>query len=108
MPNVFTRVPDRAVPAPPRWLRAILRVADLFMVAMYSRPPTGTLATTWVTPSTLWLTASLAIVAVAVAILLLLSQPFGGAVSVVLGGLLLVLAVGAGSVAVVGLAQRRG
>ena len=107
MPNVFTRVPDRPVPPLPGWAGGVLRVADLFMVAMYSRPPSGTLATTWVTPSTLQLAAGLAVVDVVLGLALLLTRPWG-AVSVLLGLLLLLIAVGAGSVALVGGLQRRG
>lgn len=106
MPNVFTRVPDRPVPALPGWAALPLRVADVFMVAMWSRPPTGTLASTWVTPGTLQLSAVLTPVNLALGVALL---ALGGSVLWVLVGILLVvMAVGSGCVAVVGFAQRRG
>jgi len=103
MPNVFTRVPDRPVPPLPGWAAALLPVADLFMVLMVSRPPTGTLRTTWVTPGTLQLTTVLALVGLVVGGLLL--PRFG--LSALLGVLLIAFALGCGSVALVGLAQRR-
>ena len=45
-------------PAPPlgALAAAVLPVADFFMLAMFSKPPSGTLRTTWVTPSTYWMT----------------------------------------------------
>ena len=53
MPNRFTRVPDRPVPPLP-WLgRMVLPLADLFMILMASRPRSGSLRTTWVTPATI-------------------------------------------------------
>ena len=107
MPNVFTRVPERPVPPLAAWTRGILRVADLFMVAMWSRPPTGTLATSWVTPATLYMCATLAAVAAALAVALLIAAIGGsGAIAVALSVLLLLLAAGSGAVAAVGVAQR--
>jgi hypothetical protein len=103
LPNVFTRVPDGPVPPLPRWASALLRVADLFMVVMISRPPTGTLRTTWVTPATLQLGAALAVVGVLGGALLLWARGPGA----LLGALLLVFGLGCASVALVGLAQRR-
>src|ERR671936_2888298 len=53
VPNRFTRVPDRPVPPLP-WLgRMVLPLADLFMILMASRPRSGSLRTTWVTPATI-------------------------------------------------------
>ncbi|HEX6489082.1 MAG TPA: hypothetical protein VF137_09485 [Candidatus Dormibacteraeota bacterium] len=103
MPNTFTRVPDRPVPELPRWARVLLPAADLFMVAMVSRPPTGTLRTTWVTPATLQLCAVLGVVAPVIGVLLL----FRGGVALAVGILLILFAAGCLSVALVGLAQRR-
>ena len=55
MPNRFTRVPERPVPPLP-WLgRMVLPLADLFMILMASRPRSGSLRTTWVTPATVGL-----------------------------------------------------
>lgn len=100
---MFTRVPDRPVPPLPRWASAVLPLADLFMVLLVSRPPTGTLGTTWVTPSTLWLSAALLVLGVAGGGLLLPRsglETLAGAAAVLLG-------LGCGSIALVGLAQRR-
>jgi hypothetical protein len=108
MPNAFTRVPDAAVPPPGRFGSAVIPVADVFMVAMFSKPPSGTLRTTWVTPSTYWMTLATFLGAVVIAGLLL-SGVIGGVTTISLVGVLvcLLFAVGAGSVALVGGAQRR-
>lgn len=108
MPNAFTRVPGRPVPALHGWMRLPLRVADLVMVAMWSRPPTGTLATTWVTPGTLWLCVAVCLVGGLPALLLLIWALAGGGPGPAAGGaVLLALAIGSACVALVGIAQRR-
>lgn len=86
----------------------MLPVADLFMLAMFSRPPSGTLRTTWVTPSTYWMTVITCVGALAIAALLL-SGVIGSLTSISIAGVLICLlfALGAGSVAVVGGIQRR-
>jgi hypothetical protein len=103
LPNVFTRVPGRPVPPLPRWLALPLRIADGFMVATWSRPPTGTLATTWVTPGTLELCVVVAVIGIGLGVLLLAGGSAGWAV---VGGLSILFALGAACVAVVGLVQR--
>ena len=103
MPNAFTRVPDRPVPPLPAWAHPLLPAADLFMVLMYSRPPTGTLRTTWVTPSTFWLGVALAAGWIVLGVVLVAR---GGPVLIALGLLLILFALGCGSVAAIGLAQR--
>ena len=82
-------------------------MADLFMLAMVSRPSTGSLRNTWVTPATLLLSCmaaagALAVLAVCAAALI------GGGGWVLVGwmALCLALAAGAASVGLVGLAQR--
>ncbi len=78
------------------------------MVAMFSKPPSGTLRTTWVTPSTYWMTLATFLGAVVIAGLLL-SGVIGSVTTISLVGVLICLlfAIGAGSVALVGAAQRR-
>ena len=79
------------------------------MVAMFSKPPSGTLRTTWVTPSTYWMTLATflgAVVIAGVAALRPHRQP-SPAISIVGVVICLLFAVGAGSVAIVGADQRR-
>jgi hypothetical protein len=108
MPNRFTRVPD--APAPPLGPlgSTVLPVADFFMLAMFSKPPSGTLRTTWVTPSTYWLTTGTCIGALVIAGLLL-SGVIGQVTTISIVGVAICLffAVGAGSVALIGGGQRR-
>jgi hypothetical protein len=106
MPNRFTAVPSRPVPPLPVAGRMLLPLADVFMLVMLSRPATGSLRVTWVTPATLWMCAALALggaVAGVVAIVL-----GGTAAWVVAGVVLIVLAAGGAAVAGVGVMQRRG
>jgi hypothetical protein len=108
MPNVFTRVPDAPVPPPSGFGSAVIPVADAFMIAMFSKPKSGTLRTTWVTPSTYWLTLATFLGAVIIAGLLL-SGLIGAVTGLSIIGVVICLlfAVGAGAVAVVGNCQRR-
>ena len=105
MANRLTRVPDRPVPSLPGWVRWAVPLADLFMLLMLSRPQSGSLSRTWVTPATLQMSIAL----VALCLLgggLAASGVVRGNVAIGLGvGLL--LAVGAGAVVLVGVAQRR-
>ena len=107
--NRLTRVPEGPVPPLPGLVRLLVPAADLFMLAMVSRPSTGSLRTTWVTPATLQLGAAVGVVSLALAALLLYRGVNGGGPLAIAGGLLLLgLGVGAGSVAIVGAAQRQG
>jgi hypothetical protein len=107
--NRFTRVPEGPVPPLPALVRLLIPPADLFMVAMISRPATGSLRTTWVTPATLQLGVVVGVVSLALAFFVLYRGFSGSGPLVVAGGLLLVgLGIGAGSVAIVGAAQMRG
>jgi hypothetical protein len=82
--------------------------ADLFMLAMVSRPATGSLRTTWVTPATFQLGLAVGVASLALAFFALFRGLGGAGLLVSAGGvLLLVLGIGAGSVAIVGAAQRR-
>jgi hypothetical protein len=108
MSNAFTRVPDKPVPQPTGIGSAVIPVADAFMVAMFSRPASGSLRTTWVTPSTYWLTLATFLGAVIIAGLLL-SGLIGAVTGLSVIGVVICLlfAIGAGAVAVVGNCQRR-
>jgi hypothetical protein len=107
MPNRLTRVPDAPVPELPAAVRLILPLADLFMLAMVSRPATGSLRTTWVTPATLQLSAAAAFISLALGAFVLYLFSGGQRLPLLLGGVLLVaLGVGSGAVAIVGIAQR--
>jgi hypothetical protein len=104
MPNRFTAVPARPVPALGPRLGPVVSIADAFMAAAYSRPNGLSLRTSWVTPATLYLAASSALAALVLAVLLV---GHGGAPSVI-GAVVLVLgAVGSAAVVLVGAAQRR-
>jgi hypothetical protein len=101
--NPLTRVPDRPVPRLPAWVDALVPVADLFMLVMVSRPSTGSLRRTWVTPATLYLSVAMLVLGLVLAVRL----SGGGTAARIGGGILVVLAAGAGAVAAVGMAQRR-
>jgi hypothetical protein len=82
-------------------------VADFFMLAMFSKPPSGTLRTTWVTPSTYWMTIGTCVGALVIAVLLV-SGVIGRLTTISIVGVVvcLLFAIGAGSVAVIGGGQR--
>ena len=104
MPNVLTRVPAEPVPDLPGWCAAVLPAADLFMALLLSRPTTGSLRNTWVTPATLVLglaTGLTSIVCLALAI-----ADLSGGWRVAAALVLAVLAAGSLCVTTVGLAQR--
>jgi hypothetical protein len=107
VPNRLTRVPDAPVPELPAAVRLILPLADAFMLMMVSRPVTGSLRTTWVTPATLQLSAAAAVISVALGTFVLYLSTGAGGLPLLVGGVLLVaLGLGSGSVAIVGIAQR--
>jgi hypothetical protein len=107
VPNRFTRVPGGAVPPLPGWAGPVLPVADLFMELMLSRPASGTLRSTWVTPATLQLCGALAAIGSVLGVVLGRQALATGAWLEAAAGLVLfVLAIGAAAVAAVGLAQR--
>jgi hypothetical protein len=106
MPNRFTRVPDGPVPDLPGALRLVIPVADLFMLAMISRPSTGSLRTTWVTPATLQLSLVLTAAGLAIAIVLAASGTARVLPLLVLVVVLILFAAGTGAVAIVGIGQR--
>jgi hypothetical protein len=103
VPNRFTRVPSGDVPRLPAPVRLLVPIGDLFMIVMLSRPATGSLRSTWVTPATRWLSVAMSVIAV-VALLLLRPSPRWLAVVEVVA-LAAVLA-GAAAVAVIAFTQR--
>ena len=108
MPNRFTRVPDRPVPPLP-WLgRMVLPLADLFMILMASRPRSGSLRTTWVTPATIDLCMVAVVAGVLLDVLILRVGVGGRSVPALIGAAVVaVLVVGSACVVVIGIAQRR-
>jgi hypothetical protein len=107
MANRFTRVPDGPVPSLPRWARAAVPIADAFMLAMVSRPRSGSLLRTWVTPATLRMCAAVVVAALLCGGLLAAAAGRGDTTAIAMDAGLLLLAAGAGAVALVGIAQRR-
>jgi hypothetical protein len=105
MPNRFTSVPPHPVPALPAAGRLLLPLADAFMLVMLSRPATGSLRVTWVTPATLWMCTALAVVGASGGALAIVAG--GGIAWAVAGIVLIVLAAGGAAVAAVGAMQRR-
>jgi hypothetical protein len=107
MSNRFTRVPEEPVPPLPPLVQLLIPPADLFMLAMVSRPATGSLRTTWVTPASLQLGLAVGVVGLILAAVAIYRGVTGSGPLAIVGGVLFVaIAIGAGSVAVVGLAQR--
>lgn len=107
MANRLTRVPDRPVPALPGWVRPAVPLADVFMLLMLSRPRSGSLSRTWVTPATLQMCLAVVALAILGGVLVSAGMLRGTGATVALGAGLLLLTIGAGAVALVGLAQRR-
>jgi hypothetical protein len=103
MANRLTRVPDQPVPSVPRWVRPAVPLADLFMLVMLSRPRSGSLRTTWVTPATLQMCIALVLTCLICGGLAVSGVIRGNGVAI---GLVVLLAMGAGAVALVGMAQR--
>jgi hypothetical protein len=77
------------------------------MLVMMSRPRAGSLSKTWVTPATLQMSLAVVVISLVCATLAASGLVGGNNVAIGLGAGLLLLAVGAGAVALVGIAQRR-
>ena len=108
MPNRFTRVPERPVPPLP-WLgRMVLPLTDLFMILMASRPRSGSLRTTWVTPATIGLCMVTVVGGVVLDVLILRVGVGDRSVAAFVGAAVVaVLVVGSACVAAIGIVQRR-
>lgn len=103
MANRLTRVPDGPVPALGR-AAFLLPVADAFMILMVSRPATGSLRQTWVTPATQWLCSASATGSVPI----MVGLATGGRSVLAVAAMLITLTlfVGSAAVAIVGACQR--
>jgi hypothetical protein len=104
MANRLTQIPAWPVPHLPGPVRVLIPLADLFMIAMVSRPSTGSLRNTWVTPATRWLTVVAALLALVAVITLRPAQAWLAIIEVVV--LAFVIA-GSAAVAVVAFSQDR-
>ena len=108
MPNRFTRIPAGPVPALPWVGRALVPLADAFMLVMLSRPSTGSLRNTWVTPATLGLCLAVLVIAAPIGALALATGAADGSrLRVAAGVVIIALAAGSAAVAAVGAMQRR-
>jgi hypothetical protein len=108
MSNRLTAVPS--LPPPPLAGTAlrVVRLADAFMVAMISRPASGSLRWTWVTPATLLLAAASVVAALIVLAALLAGIGQWPGALVFIGTIVCVaFGTGAASVVAVGIEQRR-
>ena len=77
------------------------------MLAMVSRPRSGSLSKTWVTPATLQMCLAVVVICLLCVGLAALGLFERRSVAIGLAAGLLLLAIGAGAVALVGIAQRR-
>jgi CHASE2 domain-containing sensor protein len=83
-------------------------LADLFMRAMLSRPASGSLRVTWVTPATLSLAVVIGLGAVALLVICAAALARGGGWPLVVGMAgCAVIGAGSSAVGLVGAAQRR-
>jgi hypothetical protein len=86
----------------------LLPAADLVMIVMWSRPPSGTLRTTRVTRATIWLSAAVAVVTGGLALLLAGYLLRGASLLLLVPALLVVpLAAGSACLAAFGIRQHR-
>lgn len=99
---------EEELPPLDRLQSRLLPVADLVMLVMWSRPPSGTLRTTRVTQATIWLSTAVAVVTGGFA-LLLMSDVLRGANLLLLIPALLAATLAAGStcLAAFGIRQHR-
>lgn len=104
----LTAIPEGPVPAPGRLAAALLPLADATMIVLLSRPATGSLRRTWVTPATLALALATVVVGAAAALLLATrSLAGGGVLAAVAFAASLAATCAAAAVAIVGVDQRR-
>ena len=85
----------------------LLPIADLFMILMYSRPPGGSLRTARVTLMTIWLAASVAVLAgIPAAVLLVHAVATLQLLPIAIGLVGVAVGLGSGILAVFGVRQR--
>ena len=108
MANRLTTTPGRPVPALGRLATLLLPFADAFLFVTWSRPQSGSLRSTWLTPATIALAVAVCPLLVTAAVLLLRVHPAGAGVVQLTASVLCGLgALGAAAVAIVGFDQRR-
>jgi hypothetical protein len=108
MANVFTAVPPQPPPPLRGAAKQLLPFADIFMLALWSRAATGSLAKTWVTPATLLLAlASCAGVVFVLVALVAGAVQWPSAVEAIVAVACTAFGTGAASVVAVALDQRR-
>jgi hypothetical protein len=84
----------------------IVWLADAFMLAMISRPATGSLSKTWITPATIGLCTAVAIIGIPFGILGIGTSVGVGNIPIGIGsGALLLLSIGSACVLAVAIAQ---
>ena len=109
MPNKFTRIPGGSPPPLPAAAAPLVMLADAFMLLMVSRPATGSLRTTWVTPATFWMGLAIGVAGGVGGALAIARGTADSRTGLVVAGVaVLVLAAGSGAVAMIGAIQRRG
>jgi hypothetical protein len=101
--NFLTRTPTAPPPVLPPGLQPLVRLADTYFSLLLSRPASGSLNATWVTPATLILVVATLLLGLPAAFFFV---DMGNPVAIGFGLLLIFLAPGALSIALVGLAQR--
>lgn len=104
MANRLTEIPTQPVPQLRGPVRVLIPLADVFMIAMLSRPSTGSLRNTWVTPATRWLTVVAALLALVAVITLRPAQAWLAVIEVVV---LAFVITGAAAVAAIAFSQGR-
>lgn len=97
--NRLTRVPDGQPPPLPSWAEWVALIADAFMWLMLSRPSTGSLKHTRITPATRWMSLTVSLGSCVIGVVLIVVGASQSFVPMVLLGIL-GLAGGAGSCAV--------
>jgi hypothetical protein len=106
--NRLTAIPETPVPRAGALAAAVMPLADGFMRVMLSRPQTGSLRSTWVTPATLWLSLASGALAAALAIAFAAGAASDPSVlTVFAAGVCASFAAAALAVCVVGIDQRR-
>jgi hypothetical protein len=106
MANFLTRVSAEAPPPLPDWAHRCVQIADLFMKAALSKPASGSLSKTWVTPATILLTTPVGLICLFWIPFWLASGPLKSIQLLVVGIVVVLIAVGTLSVSLVGILQR--
>src|SRR5271166_6506431 len=105
MSNRLTHVPDGEPPNLPSVLQPVVFIADAFMFLMASRPRTGSLQHTWVTPATKWLCFVVAVGGVVSGIWAISAGASGSVVWTLVGAAVFTVSIGCAAVWCVAVAQ---